>query len=151
MSSLRLIALRQPRTGVLTLLLALLAIVPLGCDSADPLPPMAPVKGKATIDGAPLTAGHVALHPEVVDPAVKVPPSNGQIDSNGNYEIFTDGKAGAPLGKYKVVVTPSMVPMQGGTPPVQVNQRFRVPTDSPLSIEVVETPKEGQYDLQTTK
>ena len=151
MSSLRLIALRQPRTGVLTLLLALLVIVPLGCDSADTLPPMAPVKGKATIDGAPLTAGQVALHPEAADPSVKVPLSAGTIDGNGNYEIFTGGKAGAPLGKYKVVVTPSMVPMQGGTPPVQVNQKFRVPTDSPLSIEVVETPKEGQYDLQTTK
>jgi hypothetical protein len=137
---------------VLTLLFAVLAIVSLGCSNAETLPTLAPVKGKATIDGAPLTAGQVSLQAEAADPAAKIPPSSGTIDGNGNYEIFTGGKPGAPLGKYKVVVTPSMVPMQdGGTPSAQPNLKFRMSADTPLRIEVVESPKEGQYDLVTTK
>jgi hypothetical protein len=139
-------------TGMPAVLFSVLAIVSLGCGSADTLPPMAPVKGKVVIDGAPLTTGQVALHPQTVDPAVKVPLSAGTIDGSGNFEIFTGGKAGAPLGKYKVVVTPSMVPMQGGgAPPVQVNQKFRLPADTTLSFEVTQAAKEGQYDLQVTK
>jgi hypothetical protein len=137
---------------VLAVLFVVLAIVSLGCGSAETLPPLAPVKGKAMIDGAPLTSGQVSLQAESADPAAKLPPSSGTIDGNGNYEIFTGGKPGAPLGKYKVVVTPSMVPMQGGgTPPAQPNLKFRMATDTPLRIEVVESPKEGQYDLATTK
>jgi hypothetical protein len=106
---------------------------------------MVPVKGKATLEGTPLTSGHVALHPQVVDPAVKVPLSAGTIDGSGNYEIFTGGKAGAPKGKYKVVVTPSMVPAQGGGGPPKLNQKYMNDKDSPLEIEVVDGAK--QYDL----
>jgi hypothetical protein len=113
---------------------------------------MAPVKGKATLDGAPLTAGHVALHPQTIDPNVKVPLSAGQIDGSGNYEIFTGGKSGAPLGKYKIVVTPSMVPPpSGGAPPAGPPQKYMTDTQTPLSYEVVASPKDGQYDLQLSK
>ena len=121
-----------------------------GCGSADTLPPLSPVKGKVTLDGAPLTAGQVGLHPEKIDPAVKVPPSGGQIDANGNYEVFTGGKSGAPLGKYKVVVTPLMVPMQGAAPPA-IGQKYMTDTQTPLSYEVVATPTDGQYDLKLAK
>jgi hypothetical protein len=94
----------------------------------------------------------VALHPEKVDPGVQVPLSAGTIDGSGNYEIFTGGKTGAPLGKYKVVVTPSMVPMQGGgAPAAKIDQKYMVPNQTPLSIDVVQGAKEGQYDLKLGK
>lgn len=133
-------------------LLILLGLISLGCAPSETLPPLSMVKGKATLGGAPLTAGHVALHPQTVDPNIKVPLSAGQIDGSGNYEIFTGGKPGAPLGKYKVVVTPSMVPMQGGgTPPEAPPQKYMSDTETPLSIEVVPSPSEGQYDLKLSK
>lgn len=98
-----------------------------------------------------MTSGQVSLLPTKLDAAVKVPPSSGTVDSSGNYEIFTGGKPGAPLNSYKVVVTPSMVPMQGGGGPAAINQKFMNDKDTPLQFEVVESPKEGQYDLQVTK
>jgi hypothetical protein len=122
-----------------------------GCDTAETLPPLAPVKGKVTLDGAPLTAGHVALHPEKPDASSKVPLSAGVVDSSGNYEIFTGGKPGAPLMKYKVVVAPSMVPVQGGGGPPSVPPKYMSEAGTPLSVEVVQTPKDGQYDLQLSK
>jgi len=140
------------RVGATLFVACLISLVSIGCTPSETLPPMAPVKGKATLDGAPLTAGHVVLHPEKVDPSAKVPPSAGTIDSSGNFEIFTGGKPGAPLGKYKVIVTPSMVPAQGGTPAAaKIDQKYMVPNQTPLSIDVVDSPKEGQYDLKLGK
>lgn len=142
-------SLRLLRAAAVVLVLLSLAI--LGCGSGDTLPPLAPVKGKVTLDGAPVTSGHVALHPEKVDPAVKAPLSAGVIDGSGNYEIFTGGKAGAPLNSYKVVVTPAMVPMQGGGAPPAINQKYMIDNQTPLKYEVVATPKEDQYDLKLSK
>ena len=130
--------------------LLLMSLACIGCGSGETLPTLAPVKGKVTLDGAPLTAGHVALHPEKGDPAVKAPLSAGTIDGSGNYEIFTGGKAGAPLTKYKVVVTPSMVPTQGAAPPA-IDQKYMTDKQTPLSYEVVASPTDGQYDLKLIK
>src|SRR2546423_9761382 len=77
-------------------------------------PALAPVSGKVTVDGQALTSGNVVLTPE--DPkqiAKDIPAPAGQIESNGTYEIQTGGQRGAPLGKYKVTVTPATMPVQG--------------------------------------
>ena len=78
-----------------------------GC-FGPPLPTLNPVKGTVTVDGKPVTSGQVSFFAEVVDEKTKFAPPSGTIDANGNYELFTEGKAGAPLGKFKVTVTPSM-------------------------------------------
>jgi hypothetical protein len=131
------------------LFLVLPALVLLGCGGSGeaPLPPLAPVKGTVTVDGKKLTSGQVSLVAEL--PADKVPPSSGKIDSQGNYEIFTGGKSGAPLGKFKVGVTPDMSkPMEKGQegPP----KNYQDPAKSKLVLDVIEGPLPGRYDLKLT-
>jgi len=126
----------------------LLAALQVGCDSAPKLPTLAPVKGQATLDGTALTAGNVSLHPETIDTSTKTPPSSGQINSSGAYEIFTGGKPGAPLGKYKVVVTPAMVP---GQPPAAYDKKFMDEKATPLRLDVTANAAAGSYDLKLTK
>jgi hypothetical protein len=134
--------------------LAVLLWVPLaaGCGSRTPL---APVAGKVTLDGQPVTGGQVTL--VSVGDAAKVDPkgslSAGQIDSGGQYKIFTGGKEGAPLGQYKVTVTPSMVPAPDATkaPTVPFNAKFMNVRDTPLTVEVVDNPAPGRYDLKLTR
>jgi hypothetical protein len=112
--------------------------------------PLAPVQGKVTVNGTPLSGGHVALIPLSSDPGAKSTPA-GEIN-NGEYTIYTGGKAGAPLGKYKVMVTPSMMPVPGQKQPmIPFDKKYSDPTATPLTIEVVQNPAPGAYDLKLTK
>jgi hypothetical protein len=124
---------------------------------------MAPVSGKVTIDDQPVTGGQVSFIPDIPHPndegakGQPLPPSAGmsagQIDSSGNFTIYTAGKAGAPLGKYKVTVTPSMVPMGDASkaPQTAYNAMFSDSQKTPLRKEVVASPSPGTYDLKLTK
>jgi len=115
-------------------------------------PPNAPVKGKVTIDGKPLTAGNVSLISQTPPPAgMQASMSAGQINSSGEFEIFTAGKSGAPVGKYKVSVTPSMVPGGAGQDAPQIDMKYRDVSQTPLMFEVVEKPDAGRYDLKLDK
>jgi hypothetical protein len=121
------------------------------------LPPMSPVSGKVTVDGQPLTAGHVTLVPDVGIPTqdnAKDQPataglSSGTIGSDGTYKITTAGKDGAPAGKYRVQVAPSMMPSGDAkvAPPRSFGQAFSDPRNTPLRIEV----PSSNYDLKLTK
>lgn len=124
---------------------------------------LTPVSGKVTVDGTPITAGQVSLIPDVLNPnderakGQTVAPtaglSSGTINSDGTYKIFTAGKEGAPLGKYKVNVTPSMMPSGDpkAAPASGFNRKFSDPQNSPLRIEVTASPAAGAYDLKLTK
>ena len=129
-------------------LLALFAAV-VGCNPSGT--PLAPVKGKVTVDGQPVTSGQVSFIPLDAKDAAGL--SAGTIDSNGEYTISTEGKSGAPLGKYKVTVTPSMVPVQGATtaPSAPFNAQYRDPKKTTLNKEVVNNAAPGAYDLQLSK
>ena len=91
------------RLGAVLVCLLTFGLLPLaGCGNS--LPPLAPVKGKVIVDGKPYTGGgFVKLTPYTEQAAGPAVPSDGKIDPNGNYEIFTGGKSGAPPGKYKVL------------------------------------------------
>jgi hypothetical protein len=120
------------------------AIVSAGCKPS--LPPMAPVKGKVTLDGQPVTSGQVTFVPtdNKTDAGLL---SAGTIGSDGTYEIHTEGQSGAPLGKYNVRVTPSTMAPLGAT-------GVSVPLDTKFgehSFEVVAAPEPGRYDLKLTK
>ena len=131
----------------------------LGCGKK--LPPMAPVSGKVTVNGQPLTAGNVSFIPDVkIDKSAKgqkdtAPAglSASTVGSDGTYKIITGGKDGAPLGKYKVTVNPSMVPVADAKapPPTGFNQQFTNPKTTPLHVEVIANPESGRYDLKLTK
>ncbi len=130
-------------------------ILVVGCGKK--LPPMSPVSGKVTVDGQALTAGQVALIPDVgiptqesaKDQAPTAGLSAGQIGSDGTYKIFTAGKEGAPAGKYRVTVSPSMMPSADAKtpPPLGFNQNFADQRKTSLKIEV----PSGNYDLKLTK
>jgi hypothetical protein len=133
------------RLATAILLLGLASLT--GC-FGPPLPTLTPVKGTVSVDSKPVTSGQVSFFATVVDEKTKFAPPSGQIDANGNYELFTEGKAGAPLGKYKVTVTPSMVPVQGAktAPNTPYNDKYRDQKRSDLEVEVVAEPK--PYDLK---
>jgi hypothetical protein len=139
---------RWPRRGMLPLLLA--AVLPVAGCFGPTLPSMTPVKGSVSVNGKAITSGQVSFFPMTIDEKSKFAPPSGQIDSTGNYELFTEGKPGAPLGKYKVMVTPGMVPMQGakGPPKGAFNEKYRDEKKTDLVVEVKSTPEAGAYDLQ---
>jgi hypothetical protein len=153
---------RSPRLAFLVVL-AGVGLLP-GCGKKTP--PLAPVSGKVTVAGQPLTSGQVSLILDVGNPAQEKEkktegefatmtgsPSTGQIGSDGTYKIFTSGKEGAPLGKYKVTVTPSMMPSSDPKkpPPVGFNRSYGDPKNTPLKFEVVASPAAGTYDLKLNK
>lgn len=124
------------------------------------LPPMSPVSGKVTVNGQPLTAGQVTLIPDTGVPTQentkdRTPTaglSTGPIGSDGTYKIFTVGKEGAPAGKYRVTVTPTMMPSADPktAPAIGFNQKFSDTRNTPLKIEVP-SPAAGAYDFKLTK
>lgn len=67
---------------------------------ASDAPELGQVKGKVTMDGAPLSDASVTFMPE------KVRSSSATTDSEGNYElIYIREETGAAIGKHKVVVS----------------------------------------------
>jgi hypothetical protein len=127
------------------------------CVSAVALPgcgphvAVVPVQGKVTLNGQPVTSGQVSYL--AADKESKAGPATGPIESDGSYTIHTAGKEGAPPGKYKVTVTPTMVPMEGATkkPSLPFDQKYGDPRKTPLTVEVVASPAPGAYDLKLTK
>lgn len=140
------------RAGLICSLLSGLLVAGSGCKGGQSLPPLAPVSGKVTVDGNALTSGHVVLVPQTGNPADNVPLSTAQIDSSGTYDIKTGGSRGAPLGKYKVIVTPMTVPGEAkdSTKAAPFHERFRDQQKTPLSFDVVSDPKPNAYDLKLT-
>jgi hypothetical protein len=120
-----------------------------GC-GGTPLPPLAPVAGKVTVDGQPLAAGQVLLIPFEANPATKVPPAAGLIDESGEYHVLTAGHAGAPLGQYKVVVTPLTLPVPGskGAFKFPFKHQYGNQYQTPLRLDVVADAPPGAYDLK---
>jgi hypothetical protein len=117
------------------------------------LPALAPVTGKVTVDGHPLTSGQVVLVPEKQEQGKEGALSAGEIKEDGSYEIYTGGKPGAPLGLAKLSVTPKMVPQEGakGPPKDMFNPKYRDASRSGLKFTVVEKAAAGTYDLKLSK
>jgi hypothetical protein len=138
------------RRGLTLAVLLGVSLAP-GCAKSVPL---SPVSGKVTVDNQPVTSGQVTLIPlEETASAKSAGLSAGSLDAEGNYTITTGGKKGAPLGKYKVTVTPVMVPVAGATgpPTAPFNKVYQDAQATPLQIEVVENPEAGRYDLKLNK
>ena len=122
-----------------------------------------PVEGKVLSGGNPVTMGVVTLHPQNKD-TKEMPMAT--ITPEGTYKVTTNGKDGAPLGRYKVTVS-TMVPPGADVPPptsgqkdkrptlpvanVPVNARYSFPNSTNLTIEVVEDPQSGAYDLKMVR
>lgn len=88
-------------------LVCLGAVLASGCGSSHPA--TAPVRGKITCEGQPVTEGTVTFYPEQGRSAT------GRIQPDGTYALTTfDEGDGAILGKHKVTI--EAVRFTGGTP-----------------------------------
>ena len=77
-----------------------------GCGSASAGPksesPLAPAKGRVTMDNKPIEGAMVIFSPlasNMGDGAV------GITDAKGNYEATAGGTTGAPVGSYKIMIS----------------------------------------------
>jgi hypothetical protein len=112
-----------------------------------------PVSGMVTVDGQPLTHFRLSFVPDAAKGNTTPVSVMAPIDAQGRYDLRTtaarraDGGRGAPLGWYKVVV----VIGAPGDPECVVDPIFLNVDKTPLSIEVVENPEPGYYDLKLTR
>jgi hypothetical protein len=117
----------------------------LGCggEKSPPPPPSFPVTGKVFVDDQPLTQGVVSVYSQDLDPPVS---GSGLIGNDGTYELSNGNVKGVPLGKYKVTVGIRKTKKNDLFPPL-----YSTVDESPLSIEVKETPDAGAYNLNLSK
>ena len=138
------------RLLALSCALAVVLIGNSGCSSGASLQS---VSGKVTVDNSPLTSGSVRFVPDSsrgnkagVEPV-------GQIGSDGKYTLYTNGKAGAPAGWYKVTVDATEQP--DSTKPFSgkslVNKKYTRAETTDISVEVVSSAKDGDYDLKLSR
>ena len=124
------------RNGLM--ILAILSLLAAGCGGGNKLPPLAPVKGKVSVDGQPLTRGMVQFSPDTTKGA-SGPTAVGPIDASGNYELTTDGQSGAMVGPHRVSVVARAEPKNemDTLPPSLIADKFSQPSTSGLSFEVI--------------
>jgi hypothetical protein len=112
---------------------------------------LVPVTGKATLNGKPLTGAVVYFNADPAKGNTHRVDSHGKIGADGQYEIYTDegGKVrkGAPVGWYKVTFLTGLP----GAPPVDLDGKYLDFDKTTLSIEVVDDPRAGAYDLPLIK
>lgn len=126
------------RCSALSLVMVLGGLVALsGCGDGGPKTYL--VEGKISVNGKPLDSGSINLHSD--DP--KLTGWSG-IVSTGTYTVS------APLGKYKVTVTPMTDTDPTGKSPA-IDKTFQDASKTPLSIDVVASPAAGAYDLNLKK
>ncbi|QDT79823.1 hypothetical protein Mal35_32910 [Gimesia maris] len=83
-----------------SIVLCLGLLVSLSACGGSNAPALGQVKGKVTLDGAPLADANVTFMPE------KVRASSGTTDSEGNYELtYIRDQMGAAIGNHKVVIS----------------------------------------------
>jgi len=125
--------------------IAIFTTLAVGCNKNDAVPETTPVSGKVTVDGEPVTAGNVSYLPYDKEQKTGAM-SAGTIDATGGYVIYTGGKQGVPPGRYKVTVSPSMVPT-GNKPSMPFDKKYADQNKTDLIITVTSS----NYDLKLKK
>jgi hypothetical protein len=139
----------------------LLVILAAGCTDTSGVGKTYPVSGKVTLDDKPLTGAMTLLlfKPDTAKGNTSLFEPSGQADDQGNYTLVTRGKSGAPPGWYKVIVTATTLPKEEGkrSPGRKssgvkslLSPRYGQASTTPISIEVVESPADGAYDIKLT-
>jgi hypothetical protein len=118
-----------------------------------------PVAGRVMLDSKPLPVGSVSFRPDASKGNTSMHIPNGDIDAEGNYELVTLGREGAPPGWYKVLVFADANTLAtAGAPPVHplppkwmMNVKYTSEKTTNLSIKVVDKAAPGAYDLNVSK
>src|SRR6516162_7077158 len=110
-----------------------------------------PVSGNVTLDGKPLKAGLLVFHPDESKGNTARAACTGPV-KEGQYTLVTTGVtrsdtgSGAPLGWYKVTLINDMP----GMPIINVHDKYLRPETTPVTIEIVDNPEPGAYDVKLT-
>ena len=116
-----------------------------------------PVTGTVTVDGQPINVGQLVFTPDAAKGNTHRIVCVSRI-KDGHYDLETNGVTrsdsgtGVPLGWYKVSFrileeSTKKHPMA----PINVNEKFKDPDKTPLSVEVKDNPEPGAYDFKMTK
>jgi hypothetical protein len=131
-----------------------LAVGSAGCGDPTDIGRTVPVVGKVTANGKPVKAGSVSFRPDKSKGNTSAHEPYGEIDADGNYKLRTGKKEGAPVGWYRVAVfagEPVEVGNLSGQAKWYANPKYAAAESSGLTIEVVEQPAPGAYDLKLTE
>jgi hypothetical protein len=113
------------------------------------------VAGKVTVNGLPLTIGAVSFRPDAARGNRSLHHPTGEIDREGNFELYTVGRKGAPPGWYKVLVFADENQQKGQRHPAlprwATDGKYTREETTDLRVEVVEKPAPGAYDLPLTR
>jgi hypothetical protein len=111
---------------------------------------MVPLSGKVFVGSEQIMSGNVTLIPTESGSANRAL-SAGQI-KNGVYTIYTDGKEGAPPGKYKITVTPEMKPSADGKKPEPPwDPKYSDQKETTLTVDLVEGQPQKEHNLSLSK
>jgi hypothetical protein len=115
---------------------------------------LVPVRGRILLDGRPVTRGSVSLRPD--DGAKSWDQPTGMIGTNGEYVVYTNGREGAPPGKYRVVVfvtetaENSGAAAHPGLPRSLVPERYNDPLRTPFRMNVTPHLSPDAYNLEVS-
>src|SRR5439155_21177508 len=124
-----------------------------GCGASSG-PKLVSVVGKVTVDGQPVKAGGLSFRPDKSKGNTSLHEPAGDIDAEGNYKLFTNGREGAPVGWYRVAVfagEPVDVGNLSGQARWFANPKYARVETSGLTVEVLEKAAPGAYDFKLTK
>jgi hypothetical protein len=149
----------SPRGCFARIFVVLAPLLALGC--GDGSSQTVPVNGTITFGGTPVTAAStiVLFKPDKSKGNESTFEPVGTVDAEGNYELTTEGRKGAPPGWYRVVVTAhdqniqltTKKRVQRPTPKGLLPARYGSFKTTNLLVQVVEEPATGAYDLKLTK
>jgi hypothetical protein len=116
----------------------------LGC--GDSVGKCYPVAGKVTFKGILLKDAEVIFVPDLEKGNKSKVSAFGKTGQDGTFTLTTQGREGAPIGWYKVVV---MTVYPGGPAnPVAIPERYTRPRETDLSLEVVSSPSQDAYEVR---
>jgi len=123
-----------------------------GCDQSG-LGRIVPVKGTVSLDGKPVPSGSLLFRPDAAKGNTSKFEPAATINSDGSYSLFTAEREGAPPGWYKVSVVAQELNAKDPYAPAKslVPTKYNDPETSGISVEVVEQPAAGAYDLKLTR
>jgi hypothetical protein len=157
---------RVPRQRwLLPVLASALALWPGACGSSTET--YVPVRGTVRLDDKPVTDGLVTFYPDQAKGNQRITPFEAELDKDGSYQLRAENQQGIPLGWYKVVVKAPKPPRNVAPPRLRefkmkkkalpkppewiIDAKYTQPHTTPLSVEVVQDPPPGAYDLTVSK
>ncbi len=100
-------------------------------------------RGTVRFNGQPLTKGTVTIRND--NAKADDPNSAGTINEDGWFTLSTEGKPGAPVGRYR-----AMVVLPQGTPEPKLPKLYRSLETTPLSVDIQPESRFNVFTLEIT-